>query len=67
MGGVMFSSILTLISKEIANFAHRNEIFMAQIDEFFFDTNRVEGITEADYERVKPYVEAAQAAGSTAT
>jgi hypothetical protein len=34
---------------------------MAQIDEFFFDTNRVEGITEADYERVKPYVEAAQA------
>jgi len=26
---------------------------MAQIDEFFFDTNRVEGITEADYERVK--------------
>ena len=34
---------------------------MAQIDEFFFDTNRVEGITEADYERAKPYVEAAQA------
>ena len=34
---------------------------MAQIDEFFFDTNRVKGITEADYERAKPYVEAAQA------
>ena len=34
---------------------------MAQIDEFFFDTNRVEGITEADYQRAKPYVEAAQA------
>ena len=34
---------------------------MAQIDEFFFDTNRVEGITEADYERAQPYIEAAQA------
>ena len=34
---------------------------MAQIDEFFFDMNRVEGITETDYERAKPYVEAAQA------
>ena len=34
---------------------------MAQIDEFFFDTNRVEGITEADYQRAQPYIEAAQA------
>jgi len=34
---------------------------MAQIEDFFFDTNRVEGITDADYERAKPYVEATQA------
>ena len=47
----------------MSNFApkNKNETDMAQIDEFFFDTNRVEGITEADYERAKPYVEAAQA------
>ena len=34
---------------------------MTIIDEFFFDTNRVEGITEADYQRAQPYIEAAQA------
>ena len=33
----------------MSNFApkNKNETDMAQIDEFFFDTNRVEGITEA--------------------
>ena len=34
---------------------------MTIIDEFFFETNRVEGITEADYQRAQPYIEAAQA------
>ena len=33
---------------------------MAQIDDFFMYENRVEGITDADYQRVQPYVEAAQ-------
>ena len=32
---------------------------MAQIDDFFMYENRVEGITDADYQRVQPYVEAA--------
>ena len=31
---------------------------MAQIDDFFMYENRVEGITDADYQRVQPYVEA---------
>ena len=34
---------------------------MTQIDDFFMYENRVEGITDADYQRVQPYVEAAQA------
>ena len=34
---------------------------MAQIDDFFMYENRVEGITDADYQRAQPYVEAAQA------
>jgi hypothetical protein len=33
---------------------------MAQIDDFFMYENRVEGITDADYQRAQPYVEAAQ-------
>ena len=32
---------------------------MAQIDDFFMYENRVEGITDADYQRTQPYVEAA--------
>ena len=38
---------------------------MAQIDDFFMYENRVEGITDADYQRAKPYVEAAQAFAQT--
>ena len=38
---------------------------MAQIDDFFMYENRVEGITDADYQRVQPYVEAAQAFAQT--
>ena len=34
---------------------------MAQKDDFFFEVNSVEGITEGDYQRAMPYVEAAQA------
>ena len=34
---------------------------MTQIDDFFMYENHVEGITDADYQRAKPYVEAAQA------
>ena len=33
---------------------------MAQIDDFFMYENRVEGITDADYQRAQPYVEAAK-------
>ena len=38
---------------------------MAQIDDFFMYENRVEGITDADYQRMQPYVEAAQAFAQT--
>ena len=38
---------------------------MAQIDDFFMYENRVEGITDADYQRAQPYVEAAQAFAQT--
>ena len=38
---------------------------MAQIEDFFFDTNRVEDITDSDYEKAQPYVEAAQAFAQT--
>ena len=38
---------------------------MAQIDDFFMYENRVEGITDADYQQVQPYVEAAQAFAQT--
>ncbi len=38
---------------------------MAQIDEFFIDANRVEGITEADYAKAMPLVEAAKAFAKT--
>ena len=31
---------------------------MAQIDDFFMRENRVEGITDADYQNACPYVEA---------
>ena len=34
---------------------------MTQIDDFFMYENRVEGITDADYQRAQLYVEAAQA------
>ena len=32
---------------------------MAQIDDFFMYENRVEGITDTDYQQAQPYVEAA--------
>ena len=38
---------------------------MALIDDFFMYENRVEGITDADYQQVQPYVEAAQAFAQT--
>ena len=38
---------------------------MAQIDDFFMRENRVEGITDADYQNARPYVEAAQAFAQT--
>ena len=38
---------------------------MVQIDDFFMYENRVEGITDADYQRAQPYVEAAQAFAQT--
>jgi DNA-binding CsgD family transcriptional regulator len=38
---------------------------MAQINDFFFDTNCVKGITDADYQQAQPYVEAAQAFAQT--
>lgn len=38
---------------------------MAQIDDFFIDANRVEGITDADYQRARPYIEAARAFAQT--
>ena len=38
---------------------------MTQIDDFFMYENRVEGITDADYQRARPYVEAAQAFAQT--
>ena len=38
---------------------------MAQIEDFFMYENRVEGITDADYQRAQPYVEAAQAFAQT--
>ena len=38
---------------------------MAQIDDFFMRENRVEGITDDDYQRAQPYVEAAQAFAQT--
>lgn len=40
---------------------------MTQIDDFFIDKNRVDGITEADYERVWPKIEAVAAAARTST
>ena len=40
---------------------------MTQIDDFFIDKNRVDGITEADYERVQPKIEAVAAAARTST
>ena len=40
---------------------------MTQIDDFFVDKNRVDGITEADYERVRPKIEAVVAAARTST
>ena len=38
---------------------------MPQIDDFFFDANRVVGITDEDYRRAQPYVEAARAFAQT--
>ena len=40
---------------------------MPQINDFFIDKNRVEGITEEDYERVQPKIEAVAAAARTTT
>ena len=40
---------------------------MAQIDDFFMYENRVEGITDADYQRAQLYVEAAQAFAPSTT
>ena len=42
-----------------------NKDYMAQIDDFFMYENRVEDITDADYQRAQPYVEAAQAFAQT--
>ena len=38
---------------------------MAQIDDFFMYENRMKGITDADYQRAEPYVEAALAFAQT--
>ncbi len=38
---------------------------MPQIDDFFIDKNRVDGINEEDYERVQPKIEAVAAAART--
>lgn len=40
---------------------------MNRIDDFFIDKNRVDGITETDYERVRPKIEAVAAAARTST
>lgn len=40
-------------------------VVMTQIYDFFIDKNRVDGITEADYERVWPKIEAVAAAART--
>ena len=40
---------------------------MTQINDFFIDKNRVDGITEEDYERVQPKIEAVAAAARTTT
>ena len=40
---------------------------MPQIDDFFIDKNRVDGISEEDYERVQPKIEAVAAAARTTT
>lgn len=40
---------------------------MTRIDDFFIDKNRVDGITEDDYERVQPKIEAVAAAARTTT
>ena len=38
---------------------------MTQIEDFFNEKNRVESITEADYLRIKPYIETAKAFAQT--
>lgn len=38
---------------------------MIQKEDFFIEANRVEGITEKDYLRAKPYIETAQAFAQT--
>ena len=40
---------------------------MTQINDFFIDKNRVDGISEEDYERVQPKIEAVAAAARTTT
>ena len=40
---------------------------MPQINDFFIDKKRVDGITEEDYERVRPKIEAVAAAARTTT
>ena len=40
---------------------------MPQINDFFIDKNRVDGITEEDYEQVQPKIEAVAAAARTTT
>jgi DNA-binding CsgD family transcriptional regulator len=40
---------------------------MPQINDFFIDKNRVDGITEDDYEQVRPKIEAVAAAARTTT
>ena len=40
---------------------------MTQLDDFFIDKNRVDGITEADYKRVQPKIEAVAATARTST
>ena len=47
------------------NFAKRKVTIMTQIEDFFNEKNRVEGITEADYLRTKPYIETAKAFAQT--
>ncbi len=60
-----FFILFSLISEYFRIFAAETKSNMAQIDDFFMYENRVEGITDADYQRAQLYVEAAQAFAQT--